>query len=41
MSTEFMINGGSMARYLSLAAMLIPTNDAAETQQSWPYNRCN
>ena len=27
MSTEFMINGGSMARYLSLAAMLIPTND--------------
>jgi len=27
MSVEFMINGGSMARYLSLAAMLIPTND--------------
>lgn len=27
MSTEFMINGGSMARNLSLAAMLIPTND--------------
>ena len=26
-SVEFMINGGSMARYLSLAAMLIPTND--------------
>ena len=27
MSTEFRINGGSMARYLSLAAMMIPTND--------------
>ena len=26
-TTEFLVNGGSMHRYLSVAAMLIPTND--------------